>query len=166
MQEGSNWEALMFAAHHQLDNLIAIIDYNNLQSLTSVDKTLSIQPLNEKLKSFGWHVIEVSGHNHDALNRCFKDAVLVKNKPTVIIAKTTKGKVVSFMENKVEWHYKSPGTTPNVFMHELSHKSKAASAFIVDVGNHQMWAELFQKTLCSHSMGIFGTGFSRSGKCI
>ena len=108
LQEGSNWEALMFASHHQLDNLVAIIDYNNLQSLTSVDKTLNIEPLNEKLKSFGWHVIEVAGHDHDALNKCFKDAILVKNTPTVIIAKTTKGKGVSFMENKVEWHYKSP----------------------------------------------------------
>jgi transketolase len=108
MQEGSNWEALMFAAHHKLDNLVAIIDYNNLQSLTTVDKTLNIQPLYEKLKSFGWHVIEVDGHDHDALNKCFKDAILVKKTPTVIIAKTTKGMGVSYMENKVEWHYKSP----------------------------------------------------------
>jgi transketolase len=108
MQEGSNWEAFMFSAHHKLDNLVAIIDYNNLQSLTTVEKTLNIHPLNDKLKSFGWHVIEVDGHNHNSLKKCFKDAILVKNKPTVIIALTTKGKGVSFMENKVEWHYKSP----------------------------------------------------------
>jgi len=108
MQEGSNWEALMFGAHHKLDNLIAIIDYNNLQSLTTVDNTLNIQPLDEKLKSFGWHVIEVDGHDYNDLVNCFKEALLVKNKPTVIIANTIKGKGVSFMENKVEWHYKSP----------------------------------------------------------
>ena len=107
MQEGSNWEAFMFAAHHKLDNIIAIIDYNNLQSLTTVDKTLNIQPLSEKLKSFGWHVIEVDGHNHDALKKSFKEARVVKGKPIVIIAKTTKGKGVSYMENRVEWHYKS-----------------------------------------------------------
>ena len=108
LQEGSNWEALMFAAHHELDNLVAIIDYNNLQSLTTVDDTLNIQPLNTKLDSFGWHVIEVDGHSHDAIIKCFENAKQVKNKPTVIIAKTTKGKGVSYMENKVEWHYKSP----------------------------------------------------------
>jgi len=108
MQEGSNWEAIMFAAHHKLDNLVAIIDFNNLQSLTTVDETLNIQPLDEKLISFGWHVIEVAGHDHDALKKCLKDAALVKNKPSVLIAKTTKGKGVSFMEDKVEWHYKSP----------------------------------------------------------
>jgi len=108
MQEGSNWEALMFAAHHKLDNLVAIIDYNNLQSLTTVDETLSIQPLNKKLNSFGWHVMEVDGHNHGALSRCFKNADQMNNQPTVIIADTIKGKGVSFMENKVEWHYKSP----------------------------------------------------------
>lgn len=108
LQEGSNWEAFMFASHHQLNNLVAIIDYNNLQSLTTVDKTLNIMPLDKKLISFGWHVVEVNGHNHDALNNCFKTIENVKRKPTVIIANTTKGKGVSFMENKVEWHYKSP----------------------------------------------------------
>jgi transketolase len=108
MQEGSNWEALMFAAHHKLDNIVAIIDYNNLQSLTTVDETLSIQPLNKKLNSFGWHVMEVDGHNHDALRKCFEKAKLIKNQPTIIIAKTIKGKGVSYMENRVEWHYKYP----------------------------------------------------------
>lgn len=108
LQEGSNWEAFMFAAHHCLDNLVAIIDYNNLQSLTSVDKTLNIMPLDKKLLSFGWHVIEVDGHNHGALKKSFKEARVVKGKPIVIIAKTTKGMGVSYMENKVEWHYKSP----------------------------------------------------------
>ena len=108
MQEGSNWEALMFGAHHKLDNLVAIIDYNNLQSLTTVDKTLNIRPLDKKLISFGWHVIEADGHDHNDLTHAFKEAKLVKNKPTIVIANTIKGKGVSFMENKVEWHYKSP----------------------------------------------------------
>lgn len=106
MQEGSNWEALMFASHHKLDNLIAIIDYNNLQSLTTVEETLSIEPLKDKLLSFGWNVDVIDGHNH----RCIKNSLVdvKKNKPTIIICKTIKGKGVSFMQNKVEWHYKSP----------------------------------------------------------
>ena len=108
IQEGSNWEALMFAAYHKLNNLVAIIDYNNLQSLTTVDNTLSVQPLSEKLEAFGWHVIEVNGHDHDELRNCFTDATHIKDSPTAIIAKTTKGKGVNYMENKVEWHYKSP----------------------------------------------------------
>ena len=108
MQEGSNWEAFMFAAHHKLENIVAIIDYNNLQSFTTVDETLSIQPLNKKLNSFGWHVMEVDGHRHDALKRCFENADQINNQPTIIIANTIKGKGVSYMENKVEWHYKSP----------------------------------------------------------
>ncbi len=108
LQEGSNWEAFMFAAHHKLDNLVAIIDYNNLQSLTTVDETLRIQPLGDKLISFGWHVIELDGHNHEILYNNFKASNKIKGKPIVFIANTIKGKGVSFMENKVAWHYKSP----------------------------------------------------------
>lgn len=106
--EGSNWEALMFAAHHKLDNLIAIIDYNKLQSLTSVENTLSIEPLADKFKAFGWAVCEVDGHDHDALIKALNDTPWNSGKPSMLIAHTTKGKGVSFMENKVEWHYKSP----------------------------------------------------------
>ena len=121
LQEGSNWEAFMFAAHHCLDNLIAIIDYNNLQSLTSVDKTLNIMPLDKKITSFGWHVIEVDGHDHDALKKRFKEAITIKGRPTVIIAKTIKGKGVSYMENRVEWHYKSPSDNElKIAMEELN----------------------------------------------
>lgn len=108
MQEGSNWEAIMFAGHHELNNLIAIIDYNNLQSLASVDDTLRIQPLREKFEAFAWHVIEVDGHNHVDLYRAFEGVRSPNNKPICIIAKTTKGKGVSFMENSVQWHYKPP----------------------------------------------------------
>ena len=108
MQEGSNWEAIMFSGHHKLNNLVAIIDYNNLQSLASVDDTLRIQPLKEKFEAFAWHVIEVDGHDHDDLYNAFEEAKSVTNKPICVIAKTTKGKGVSFMENSVQWHYKSP----------------------------------------------------------
>jgi transketolase len=106
--EGSNWEAFMFAAHHQLDNLVAIIDYNKLQSLTTVDKTLRIEPLADKLAAFGWQVREVDGHDHEHLSKNLKAAPWVRNQPSVLICHTTKGKGVSFMENSVEWHYRSP----------------------------------------------------------
>lgn len=106
MDEGSNWEALMFASHHRLDNLTAVLDYNKLQSLDTIANTLGLEPLRAKLEAFGWLVLEVDGHNHEGLN----DALVSKsiNKPLFIIAHTVKGKGVSFMENKVEWHYKNP----------------------------------------------------------
>lgn len=108
--EGSNWEAIMFAAHHKLSNLIAIIDYNKLQSLTSIKDTLNLEPFVDKWESFGWNVIQADGHNHcqlkDALNSVRMNTK--NNKPTCIIADTTKGKGVSFMENNVLWHYKTP----------------------------------------------------------
>jgi transketolase len=106
--EGSNWEAFMFAAHHGLDNLVAVIDYNKLQSLTTVDKTLRIEPLADKLRAFGWTVREVDAHDHAALREVLGEAGWEAGKPSVVIAHSTKGKGVSFMENKVEWHYRSP----------------------------------------------------------
>lgn len=106
--EGSNWEAMMFAAHHELDNLVAIIDYNKLQSLTTVDKTLRVEPLADKARAFGWAVREVDGHDHAALRNQFSQAPWEAGKPSFLIAHTTKGKGVSFMENSVDWHYKSP----------------------------------------------------------
>jgi transketolase len=106
--EGSNWEAMLFAAHHQLDNLVAIIDYNKLQSLTTVDKTLRVEPLADKARAFGWAVREVDGHDHGALNEVLTGAPWEPGKPSFLIAHTTKGKGVSFMENSVDWHYKSP----------------------------------------------------------
>lgn len=106
--EGSNWEAMMFAAHHRLDNLVAIVDYNKLQSLTTVDKTLRVEPLADKALAFGWAVREVDGHNHAALAELLGSAPWEPGKPSFLIAHTTKGKGVSFMENSVEWHYKSP----------------------------------------------------------
>jgi transketolase len=108
LDEGSNWEALLFASHHNLDNLIVIVDYNNLQSLTTVKDTLNLEPLNDKFESFGSHVINVNGHDHLALTKVIKDAIDIKGKPVVIIANTIKGKGVSYMENKVKWHYSTP----------------------------------------------------------
>lgn len=108
LDEGSNWEAMMFAAHHKLDNLVAIIDYNKLQSLTTVQETLGLEPLADKFKAFGWSVKEADGHNHSQLESMLKSTPWEGGKPSVLIAHTIKGKGVSFMENKVEWHYRSP----------------------------------------------------------
>ena len=106
MDEGSNWEALLFASHRKLNNLNVIIDYNKMQSLDSVKNTLGLEPLLDKIQAFGCLVREADGHNHDQIY----DALIThSNKcPLVLIAHTTKGKGVDFMENKVEWHYKNP----------------------------------------------------------
>jgi transketolase len=106
LDEGSNWEAFMFASHHRLNNLTAIIDYNKLQSLDTVEKTMGLEPLNDKFKSFGWDVFEVDGHDYSQIARALNENTNFN--PKVIIAHTIKGKGVSFMENKVEWHYKTP----------------------------------------------------------
>lgn len=108
MDEGSNWEALMFAAHHKLDNLVAIIDYNKLQSLTTVAQTLGLEPLADKLRAFGWAVKEVDGHDHAQIKSALKESPWERGKPSVLIAHTRKGKGVSFMENEVLWHYRNP----------------------------------------------------------
>ncbi|MDC0426570.1 transketolase [Pelagibacteraceae bacterium] len=106
LNEGTTWEALLFAAHHQLDNLVVIVDYNKLQSLTTVKKTLNVEPLEKKFQSFGCKTKFINGHNFNQI----KKNILLKTskKPLVIIANTIKGKGVSFMENKIAWHYKSP----------------------------------------------------------
>ncbi len=106
--EGSNWEACMFASHHKLDNLVAIIDYNKLQSLTTVADTLGLEPFADRLTAFGWAVQEVDGHDHAALSSALSMVPWVAGKPSALIAHTTKGKGVSFMENAVKWHYSSP----------------------------------------------------------
>lgn len=108
MDEGSNWEALMFSSHHKLDNLVVIIDYNKLQSLGSVSETLGLEPLKGKLEAFGFSVLEVDGHDLKSLESALSNHQLNKGIPTAIIAHTIKGRGVKFMENKVEWHYKSP----------------------------------------------------------
>jgi transketolase len=108
LDEGSNWEAMMFAAHHGLDKLVGIIDYNKLQSLDTNENTLRLEPLAEKFAAFGWAVREIDGHDHTALQQALAALPWEAGKPNMLIAHTTKGKGVSFMENRVEWHYKSP----------------------------------------------------------
>lgn len=108
LAEGSNWEAMLFAAHHGLDNLVAIVDYNKLQSLTTVANTLGIEPLQDKLTAFGWSVREIDGHDHSALATALGSTPWHSGKPSILIAHTTKGKGVSYMENQVEWHYRTP----------------------------------------------------------
>jgi len=107
LDEGSNWEAFLFANHHKLNNLTVIVDRNNLQSITTTEKTLSLEPLKEKLLSFGLNVICCDGHDHAELLKAFE---LKSNSAKVIIANTIKGKGVSFMENSVLWHYRSPSS--------------------------------------------------------
>lgn len=106
--EGSNWEAILFASHRKLDNLVVTIDYNKLQSLDTIENTLNLEPFSDKWKSFGWHVSEVNGHDHQELTETYNQIKDIKNKPKVVICHTTKGKGISFMENSVLWHYRSP----------------------------------------------------------
>ena len=106
LDEGSNWEAFLSGAHHKLNNLVAIIDRNRLQSIESTESTLTLEPLSQKLNAFNWHVETINGHNHKEIEDALKKQS--QSKPTVIIANTIKGKGVSFMENKVVWHYRSP----------------------------------------------------------
>ena len=108
MDEGSNWEALLFGAHHKLSNLCVIIDYNKIQSFGNTNDVLHMEPLVVKWESFNWNVISIDGHNHDELLCAFNAFKYQKDKPTIIIANTIKGKGVSFMENNLAWHYKSP----------------------------------------------------------
>lgn len=109
IQEGQVWEAAMFASHRKLDNFVAIVDNNGLQIDGAVDDVCSPYPIDEKFKAFGFHVIEVDGHDFDALKAAFDEAKQTKGQPTAIIAKTVKGKGVSFMGNQCSWH----GTAPN-----------------------------------------------------
>ncbi len=104
IQEGQIWEAAMAASHYHLDNLIAIVDHNKLQVDGSVEDVMSIQPLADKWKAFGWEVKEVDGHDIRSLTDIFEEAKIQSHSPTVIIAHTIKGKGVSFMENEVDWH--------------------------------------------------------------
>jgi transketolase len=109
LNEGSNWEAILFAGHHRLDNLVAIIDCNGVQSLGSISEVLELEPLAEKFRAFGWHPVEVDGHDHDELKKAFDAVSDNSGKPTVLLARTVKGKGVNFMENELLWHYRNPG---------------------------------------------------------
>ena len=106
LDEGSNWEAILFAPHHRLDNLQVIVDYNKIQSFGLVDEVLNLEPLADKFKAFGWGVREVDGHDTQQLADTL--GAKSKGKPSAVIAHTTKGRGVSFMEDQLAWHYKSP----------------------------------------------------------
>ena len=107
-QEGEIWEAAMMASHHKLDNLIAITDYNDLQIDGRVSEIKDVSPLDKKWEAFGWHVLQVDGHNMAELVTAFDEAKTINDKPIMIVAKTIKGKGVSFMENEVGWHGVAP----------------------------------------------------------
>lgn len=114
IQEGQVWEAAMYAAAKGLDNLCAVVDVNGLQIDGTVAEVNSPYPIPEKFKAFGWNVIEICAHSFDEIDAAFKAAAEFKGKPSVIIASSTKGKGVSFMENQVSWH----GTAPNAEQYE------------------------------------------------
>ncbi len=103
-QEGQTWEAAMTAAHHGIDNVCAVIDRNHMMGDGNTEEIASLAPLGDKWKTFNWHVISVDGHDVEALSAAFNEASSMKGKPTVVIAKTVKGKGVPFMENRPEWH--------------------------------------------------------------
>ena len=109
IQEGQVWEAAMLAAHRNLDNLVVIVDNNNLQIDGAIDEVNSPYPIDKKFEAFNFHVINIDGHDFDAIDAAFKEAKATKGQPTAIIAKTVKGKGVSFMENQASWH----GAAPN-----------------------------------------------------
>lgn len=108
LQEGQVWEAAMFAAHRKLDNLTVIVDNNNLQIDGRIQEVNSPEPIDQKFQAFQFHVITIDGHNFSEIHQAMQEARSVKGKPTAIIAKTMKGKGVSFMENQVGWHGKAP----------------------------------------------------------
>jgi transketolase len=106
--EGSTWEAVLFAPFHRLDNLVAIVDYNKIQSLGSVKEVLDLDSLAAKWRAFGWSVLEIDGHDFVQIEDALGEIPARPGSPTCIIAHTIKGKGVSFMENKLLWHYRSP----------------------------------------------------------
>ncbi len=114
IEEGQVWEAAMFAAHYGLDNLTAIVDNNGLQIDGKITDVCSPEPIDEKFRAFGWHVIVMDAHDFDDIERAFNEAESVTGKPVAIIQKSVKGKDVSFMENQVSWH----GTAPNQAQYE------------------------------------------------
>ena len=107
-QEGIIWEAAMFAAHHRLDNLAVFMDHNGLQIDGPNKEVMNIEPIDKKFEAFGWNVLCIDGHNFEEILNALNEARNTKGKPTMIIAKTVKGKGVSFMENQVGWHGKAP----------------------------------------------------------
>jgi transketolase len=108
LDEGSNWEAIQFAQHARLDQLVAIVDYNKIQSFGTVAEVSDLHPLADKFRAFNWGVHEIDGHDHAALLAALSAPPVLPTRPTVVICHTVKGKGVSFMEDKLAWHYKNP----------------------------------------------------------
>ena len=108
IQEGQIWESAMFAGFHKVDNLVTIVDYNRIQLDGFVKDIMDLEPLADKWRGFGWHVIDIDGHNIPALQQAFAEAAATKGKPTCILAHTIKGKGVSFMENNPKFHGSAP----------------------------------------------------------
>lgn len=126
--EGSNWEAILFAGHHRLANLCAVVDYNQLQSLGAVSATLALEPLADKWRAFNWDVVQVDGHDHAALRSAF-DRAAGTDRPSCLIADTVKGRGVSFMEHQVLWHYRAPqGDELTAALRELGCEPDAGDA--------------------------------------
>ena len=109
--EGATWEAALLAGHHRLDTLVAIIDYNKIQSLGTVKEVLDLEPLAQKWKAFGWEAREIDGHDIAEIHRALSEIPLAPGRPTCVVAHTVKGKGVSFMENDLLWHYRAPDAT-------------------------------------------------------
>ena len=126
IQEGQVWEASMLAAHRKLDNLVVIVDNNNLQIDGAITEVNSPYPIDKKFEAFNFHVINIDGNDFDKIDAAFKEAKTVKGQPTAIIAKTVKGKGVSFMENQVGWHGKAPNDEEyKIAMEELEKAGEA-----------------------------------------
>ena len=126
IQEGQVWEASMLAAHHKLDNLVVIVDNNNLQIDGDIREVNSPYPIDKKFEAFNFHVINIDGNDFDQIDAAFKEARTVKGKPTAIIAKTLKGKGVSFMENQAGWHGKAPNDEEyKIAMEDLEKEGEA-----------------------------------------
>jgi transketolase len=113
-EEGQIWEAAMWAAHQKLDNLCAIVDYNRLQLDAGVEEITSLEPLADKWRAFQWNVQEIDGHNYEHILNAFAQAQQTKGKPTVLVAKTVKGKGVSYMENQIKFHGSVPEKTEQI----------------------------------------------------
>ena len=109
-QEGIIWEAAMLSAHYKLDNLTVFLDHNGLQIDGETKNIMNVDPIDEKFKAFGWHVININGHSYDEIHKAIDEAKNTKGKPTMIVSKTIKGKGVAFMENQAGWHGKAPNT--------------------------------------------------------
>ena len=126
IQEGQVWEASMLAAHRKLDNLVVIVDNNNLQIDGAITEVNSPYPIDKKFEAFNFHVINIDGNDFDQIDAAFKEAKTVKGQPTAIIAKTVKGKGVSFMDNQVGWHGKAPNDEEyKIAMEELEKAGEA-----------------------------------------